>query len=466
MQVSKRFLFVWWEGGGNMPPAFHLIRQLIARGHEVRVLGEPVSEGAFRECGAEFVPFRRAPHREELRPETDLLRDWEARTPKQLLAILRDRLFFGPALGYAEDTLDQIELYAPHAVAIMDFTMGAMLAAERAGVPAAVIAPHILMYPVPGRPPIGPGLLPARHVVDRLRNWLISSASMRELAKAIPDYNVTRKKFDLAPVKSVFEQVERMQRILVLTSPSLELPGGPLPANVRYTGPILADPCWAGQCAGAWPPNERDPLVLLSLSTTFQNQHEVLRRAMEAFGKLRVRGLITLGPALDAREFAPPPNCVICSSAPHSQILPFAAAMVTHGGHGSVVRALAHGVPLVCVPMGRDQNDMAARVVYHGAGVRLNPSASVEQFAGAVQRVLSTRSFSAAAERLGEEIRGDAANSTAIEELEQLASHRYVPSISRAQSKSRESAASLVDGFEQAGRPLPAADAHGDDAVA
>jgi MGT family glycosyltransferase len=426
MQDSKRFLFVWWEGGGNMPPAQHLVRQLVARGHEVRVLGEPVSERAFRECGAEFVSFRRAPHRKELRRENDFLRDWEAENPKQLLAILRDRLFFGPALGYAQDTLDEIEAYAPHAVAIMDFTMGAMLAAERAGVPAAVIAPHILMYPVPGRPPIGPGLLPARSILDQLRERLISRASMRELAKAIPEYNGTRKKFDLDPIRSVFEQVERMHRILVLTSPSLELPGGPLPANVRYTGPVLADPCWAERCAAAWPPNEMDPLVLVSLSTTFQNQREVLRRVMEALGTLRVRGLVTLGPALEPTEFNPPPNCVICASAPHSRILPFAAVMITHGGHGSVVRALAHGVPLVCVPMGRDQNDTAARVVYHGAGVRLKTSASVEHFAGEVQRVLATRSFSSSAERLGEAIRSDAANSTTIEELEQLASHGYV----------------------------------------
>jgi len=409
-----------------MPPALHLIRQLIARGHKVRVLGEPVSERAFRECGAEFVPFRRAPHREDCRAESHFLRDWEAKSPKEGLAILRDRLLFGPALGYAQDTLDEIEVYAPNAVAIMDFTMGAMLAAERAGVPAAVIAPHILMYPVPGRPPAGPGLLPARHIFDRFRDRLISRASGHELGKAIPEYNATRRTFGLDPVKSVFEQVERMHRILVLTSPSLELPGGPLPANVRYTGPILADPYWAEGCACPWPPNERDPLVLLSLSSTFQNQRDVLSRAMQALGLLRVRGLITLGPAMDPTGFAAPPNCVICPSAPHSRILPFAAATITHAGHGSVVRALAHGVPLICVPMGRDQNDMAARVVYHRTGVRLDPSAPVEQFANAVQQVLATPSFSAAAERLGEAIRGDAANSTAIEELEQLASRSYV----------------------------------------
>lgn len=76
----------------------------------------------------------------------------------------------------------------------------------------------------------------------------------------------------------------------------------------------------------------------------------------------------------------------------------------------------------VCVPMGRDQNDIAARVVYHGAGLRLSPAASVTHFAGAVKRVLSNDAYRTGAEQLGEAIRSDARNSSTIAELEQLAS--------------------------------------------
>src|SRR5512133_3579076 len=143
---SKKFLFVWWEGGGNMPPVLALIRQLVARGHRVRVLGDPVSEAAFRRAGATFSLFRRAPHRVDRNPENDPLRDWEARSPRQTLAILRDRLLFGPALDYAEDTTEEIEAFGPDAVAVMDLTFGAMMAAERAGIPCASIAPHIYAY--------------------------------------------------------------------------------------------------------------------------------------------------------------------------------------------------------------------------------------------------------------------------------------------------------------------------------
>lgn len=424
MERTRKFLFVWWEGGGNIPPAVHLVRQLVGRGHEVRVLGDPVSQKTFQEAGASYTTYRRAPRRMDLKPENDPLKDWEAQTPKQALATLRDRLFFGPAREYAQDTLEEIERYSPDAMAIMDFTMGAMLAAEAARIPSAVIAPHILMYPVPGRPPVGPGLLPPRTLAHKMQQWVISKLTMRELAKALPEFNRVRGRFGLGPVQGVFEQVERMDRMLVMTSPSLDLPGGPLPANVRYTGPVLVDPGWTEPCLADWPSGQRNPLVLLSLSSTYQNQAPVVERAIEALGQLPVRGIVTLGPALEAARFKAPPNVVICSSAPHSQILPFADAMITHCGHGSVVRALAHDVPLICVPMGRDQNDIAARVVYHGAGVRVAPSASMECFARAVESVLAKPCYGRGAKWLGEAIRRDAADSTAIAELERLAATR------------------------------------------
>src|SRR5207248_8948080 len=62
-------------------------------------------------------------------------------------------------------------------------------------------------------------------------------------------------------------------------------------------------------------------------------------------------------------------NVHVCASAPHSELLKQAAVVVTHAGHGTVIRALAAGVPLVCMPMGRDQNENAARVVFRGAEI-------------------------------------------------------------------------------------------------
>lgn len=59
---------------------------------------------------------------------------------------------------------------------------------------------------------------------------------------------------------------------------------------------------------------------------------------------------------------------------PHDLVMPLAAAMVTQCGLGTLTKALAVGLPLVCIPMLADQPGNAALVVAHGAGVRLSPA--------------------------------------------------------------------------------------------
>ena len=82
------------------------------------------------------------------------------------------------------------------------------------------------------------------------------------------------------------------------------------------------------------------------------------------------------------------------------------------------MKALAHGVPMVCIPMGRDQNDTAARVVHHGAGVRLPPKASTERIAAAVRQVLDDPSYRDNARRMASVIAAEAATIDVVAELE------------------------------------------------
>ena len=83
------------------------------------------------------------------------------------------------------------------------------------------------------------------------------------------------------------------------------------------------------------------------------------------------------------------------------------------------MKCLAAGVPMVCIPMGRDQNDTAARVVYHGAGVRLSPSASAAKIRKAVQLVLGDDRFRSNASRMSSAIANDS-TADLVTELEAL----------------------------------------------
>lgn len=130
----------------------------------------------------------------------------------------------------------------------------------------------------------------------------------------------------------------------------------------------------------------------------------MLTRIAAALAGMRVRALITLGPALDPATLPTTGNVVCVPTAPHGLIIPQSAAVITHCGHGTTLKALAAGVLLVCMPMGRDQNDTAARVVARGAGVRIKPSASPVAIRHAVARVLDDPRYRADAKRLKEEI--------------------------------------------------------------
>lgn len=417
----RAYLFVTFEGGGNVPPVLGVARRLAARGHDVRVLTEPCLRATVEEAGARFIPFTRHFTRED-RTE-DIIGDSAARSPIGALRRSLERVVFGPAAIVAEETRRAIDGERPDVVVADALMPGALVAAEAAGIPRVVLF-HIPEYlPGPGRPAAGPGFLPRTDLAGRLRDGLMTRLFLWQLRAYLPRFNDARRAFGLAPLGTEEELVGQYHAAdlrLIQTSEAFDFPITPPPPNVRYVGPVLDDPDWAGAWQSPWPVTDSRPLVVASLSSTFQNQRGLLQRIIAALGTLHVRGLVTLGPAMAGERFDVPPNVVTVPSAPHALVFPHAAVIVTHAGHGTVMRALASGVPLLCLPMGRDQDDNAARVFARGAGLRLSRSAGPPRIAAAVRRLLDEPGFRMNAERLGRIIDSDVAADRAVMELEAI----------------------------------------------
>jgi len=417
----RRFLMPLWEGGGNIPPELGAARRLIARGHHVHVLADPTVADAAGAAGCTFSPWRRGPHRTTLEPAQDLIKDWETKNPLVMLKRARDRFIAGPAAEYAADTDRAIEAFRPHAVVADAFLFGAIIAAQAASLPVALLVPNIWIMPSRGAPPIGPGFAPAKTVLGRTRDAAMLALVNRLFRAGLPPLNAARSERGLAPLGDFYDQALQADRILVLTSPAFDYASTSVPANVRYVGPILDDPEWAQPWRPPWPATDERPLVLVGFSSTYQDQGPLLRRVVEALSLLPVRAVATLGQMLDPAEVASCDNMIVVGSAAHRPILAGASLAVSHCGHGTTMKTLAAGVPMVCIPMGRDQNDTAARVVYHGAGVRLSPRAPVAKIRHAVQRVLADGRFRANASLLASAIADDRLTADLVSELEILA---------------------------------------------
>ncbi len=416
----SRFLFVLWDGGGNVPLQLGLAQGLVERGHDVRVLTEDSVAADVVAAGCRFEPFVEAPNRATR--DEDLVCDSQARTPLGAFARARDRVMMGPAAAYARDTRAALEREAVDVVACDYMLFGPPIAAESAGVPTALIVHNVYIVPEPGKPAPGPGFLPARGPLGRARDRAANRAFLALFNRGLPAVNRARSQHHLPPLRHILDQLDHVALVLVLTSESFDFHGNAHPPQVRYVGPVLADPPWVEEWRSPWPEDDPRPLVIVSLSSTYMAQERVLARATEGLGRLDARVLVTTGPAIDPSSLAAAPNTAVVRSAPHAVLFRQAAVVVTHAGMGTATRALAAGVPLVCLPMGRDQLDVAARVVHAGAGVRLRPSATPAKIATAVTRVMNDRGFRDAAETIGAHLVADAAAQRGIAELETLAS--------------------------------------------
>ena len=141
-----------------------------------------------------------------------------------------------------------------------------------------------------------------------------------------------------------------------------------------------------GDLVAPWSKSDERPLVLVGFSTTFQDHVGVLQRVLDGLARLPVRVLLTCGDTIEPAELRASANAVVVARAPHVAIMREAALVVTHGGHGTIIRELAAGLPMLLIPHGRDQVDNARRVTERGAGLALGAEAGNVEIGAAVAR--------------------------------------------------------------------------------
>lgn len=439
-----KYLLVTWDGGGNLAPELGVARSLIARGHSVVVLSDPTAEPEARAAGCDFTPWTTAPYRKTRNKEDDVLRDYETTTPFQMMDAFMRNFLATPAPYWIADTLAAIDAHGVDALLADFFLPATLIAAEGRKIPSAGLVPNIWVSPTPGIPPMGPGFMPARGPLGWMRDGIFRAAAKWLFQKALPALNAERKKLGLAPVASTVEQMVRADRMLVLTSPVFDFTSDAMPKHVRYVGPQLDDPAWTEEWTSPWAADDQRPLVLISLSSTYQNQAATLRSIVQAVSTMPVRALVTSGLCIAPSEIPGADNVVIVRSAPHHAILPHVAAVVTHCGHGTTLKALSHGAPVLCIPMGRDQNDTAARVVHRGAGLRLKPTDSPEKIRKALAKMLATPSYRERARALAKSIAEREQCVDVVDELEAIVfeSRAVKPSADPAATRAAGSVAS------------------------
>ncbi|OLE37431.1 MAG: glycosyl transferase [Actinobacteria bacterium 13_1_20CM_3_68_9] len=309
-----------------------------------------------------------------------------------------------------------MEEFGPDVVVSDILTAAPALAAEKAGRRRATLIPHV--YPVhqPGMPFFSFGAQPPRTPLGKAmwRAWLPVLTS--GLRRGQREMNETRAAVGLAPVERFHGGISS-ELALVATFPQLEYPRR-WPAHVHVTGAMEFELAHRDIEL----PEVDAPLVLVAPSTAQDPELRLVRAALEGLADEPVRVVATTnrrdgGPLPDA-----PPNAVVVDWLSYSQLMPEAALVVCHGGHGTVARALATGAPLLCCPAVGDMAENSARVAWAGAGLmlpwRLTGAASLRW---AARRILGDREFSQRAARIAEWASENDGAERGAELVEQLA---------------------------------------------
>ncbi len=419
-QPTRNILFTTWEGGGNIPPVLTVARKLRARGHRVRLMSDRVNAEDAAAAGLAFHPWQTAPSRPDRQPTSCPLRDWEATTPQEGIGRMLDRIIFGAALDYARDLAAVLDAEPADLVVTSEMLMGVLAGCESRNQRTAILSANLCIYPIEGMPVFGPGLPPPHTAEEQALHAQIRAGTTAMLNAHLETLNRARLALGLAPLDSVLKQLDAATHHLLAAARAFDFPMAKLPSEIRYVGPQLDEPAWAKPWRSPWSENDARPLLVVGFSTTYQAHEGVLQKVVDAAAELPVRVLVTLG-QIAPDTVRPATNTVIVPSAPHDAVMQQAALVVTHGGHGTVMRALKHHHPLLVIPHGRDQDENAVRVVEHGAGLRLTTASSTEEIRRALGRLLNEPSFAKAAHRLGSAIAEESKSVDIVTKLEVLA---------------------------------------------
>jgi MGT family glycosyltransferase len=363
---------------GHAFPMLALGRELAARGHEVTL---ETWQKWREEVEAEGMRFAAAPEY--------LVWPTEDRPLKPYQAVVRA----------AEQTLPLVDEVQPDAVVADILTLAPALAAEVRRVPLATLIPHVHPQSEEGWPPYSIGARLPRTEMGRAFWRRVGRVTEKGLEQGRRELNGTRRRLGLPELDHVHGGLSR-QLSLVATFPQLEYPRDWAPWT-HVIGPLA----WELDSEPVELPPGDAPLVLVAPSTVHDPEFRLVRNTLEGLADEPVRVIAAWNrrpPPTDI-HIDVPDNARLVPWLSYSQVMPQCDVVISHVGHGTLMRALQAGCVVIACPASGDQAENAARVDWAGVGVRVpRRFATPGPLRLAVRRALGEASLRARAGELAE----------------------------------------------------------------
>ncbi|MFB6609214.1 glycosyltransferase [Agromyces sp. NPDC056379] len=389
---------------GHVAPLAAVAEAFLAAGHGVRVYTGAAHAARFEELGAGVIRWQEAPDFDE----HDLPATFPAlrgrKGPRQMLTNV-EQLFVRTGADQAAD-LTRAYAERPWDVIVADgLSIGAHLASELTGTPWVTVSIVPLTIPSRDLPPPILGLQPAKGITGRLRDRALrglTRVASRGIRRA---YAEERTRAGLPPDELALEQAFISPELVCASGVAeLEYPRSDLATQVVFVGELTRPRANDAALPSWWHDVESctDPVLHVTQGTLNVDPHDLIEPSFAALGRQPVLLVASTGRA-DVAElpFPAPPNARVAGFVPYDSLLPRLDAMITNGGWGGVLAALAHGIPLIVAGGDVDKPEIAARVAWAGAGVNLRTGRPRPRaILAAWRRITADGSYRANAQRL------------------------------------------------------------------
>lgn len=291
------------------------------------------------------------------------------------------------------------------AMIIDQFAMSGGTIAEHLGLPYVHLAAALMANVERGVPPINVPFGPERNLISALRNPIATALVKRVFRPIRAELNRQRQAWGLPMYTEFFNERFAARPQICQEPPSFEFPRRTLPPDFHFAGPLHKSGS-RSETAFPWERLDGRPLIYASMGTLQNGMDWVFRTFAEGCDGLNAQLVLSLGGNLDPAKFAGlPGDPVIVRFAPQLELLERASVCITHAGLNTALEALAHGVPMVAIPITNDQPGVAARIQWTGTGRMLSlKQLTSKSLREAVKDVLTTPSYRENAERLQREI--------------------------------------------------------------
>ncbi len=389
---------------GHLNPSLTLASELKRRGHHVVMAAfldaEPKAHAAgvpFCAVAADEYPRGRIP---ELMRELGTLSGFAA------FRFTID-FFRSEMLTYLRDLPPIWKSERIDALVLDQCSGGAATAAQALKLPYATICNALWFNRDKASPPWTTHWAHGSGLWSRVRNWVAHAPIQAMIAYAERPLNQRRRSLDLKPL-SYGDWAESPLAIVSQQPEGFEFPEERVPEHLHFTGPFFR---METREPTPFPFERLDgrPLIYTSMGTIQNQLLPVFRTISAACVGLDAQLVIALGvkDAVPPQDF--PGNPLVVPFAPQLELLQRASVVITHAGLNTALESLAHGVPMVAIPIANDQPGVAARLARIGAA-EVIPLAKINEsrVRAAIKAVLENPKYREAARKMQRQI--EAAN--------------------------------------------------------